>query len=128
LLNPNAFIPRISGVEPNDVNGNYNRITNRWVEDGSYLRLKNISLTYSVPKNIIAKQKFIKDVKITLSAQNLWTLTKYTGYDPEVGAFVGAGVGSADGSSTDLSRQVIGVDYNHYPLTRMYTFSVNVNL
>jgi len=118
LVNPNAFIPR-TGFG-NDVNGNWNYLTNRWVEDGSYLRLKNVSLTYSFPKSLIMKQRFIKGIKLTVGAQNLLTWTKYKGFDPEVGAYVGPGTGS--------TNQVIGVDYNHYPLTRMYTFSVNVNL
>jgi len=119
LLNPNAFIPRL-GMN-GDVNGNWNRMTNKWVEDGSYLRLKNVSLTYTVPKNLIDRQKFIKGVKLTISAQNLLTWTKYSGYDPEVGAFVGSGV-------YGVGNQTIGIDYNHYPLTPMYSFSVNVNL
>jgi len=119
LTNPNAFIPRL-GMN-GDVNGNWNRITNRWVEDGSYLRLKNVSLTYTIPKRIIAKQNFLKNVRLSISAQNLLTWTKYKGYDPEVGAFVGSGV-------YGVGNQTIGVDYNHYPLTPMYSFSINVNL
>jgi len=118
LINPNASIPRLGFG--NDVNGNWGRMTNRWVEDGSYLRLKNLSLTYTLPKQIIARQHFIKNVRLSLSAQNLWTWSKYKGYDPEVGAYVGPGTYGAN--------QVLGVDYNHYPLTRMYSFSVNVNL
>jgi len=118
LVNPGAYIPRL-GYDT-DVNGNWTRVTTRWVEDGSYLRLKNVSLTYTIPKSIIDKQRIIRGVRLSVSAQNLWTLTKYTGYDPEVGSYVGRGTGA--------TNQVIGVDYNHYPLTRMYTFSVNVNL
>jgi hypothetical protein len=121
LLNPNASIPRLSGLEPNDKNGNWNRITNRWIEDGSFLRLKNVSLTYTIPKTIIAKQNVIKDIRLTFSAQNLCTWTKYKGFDPEVGTYTGSGV-------YGISNQVIGVDYNHYPLTPIYTFSINVNL
>ena len=119
LLNPNAYGPRLSGGS--DVNGDWNHLTNRWIEDGSFIRVKNVSLTYTVPKALVNKQKAIKDVKLTLSAQNLFTFTKYTGYDPEVGAFVGT-------QSYGVMQQVIGVDYGKYPLTPIYTFSVNVNL
>jgi TonB-linked SusC/RagA family outer membrane protein len=115
LQNPNAYIPRIS-YGPN---GNWDRFTNRWVESGSFLRVKNISLTYNVPPSFIAKQNLIKDIKVTLSAQNVATITGYKGYDPEVGAYVGANASS--------SNQAIGVDDGRYPLTPVYTFNVTVN-
>lgn len=116
LQNPNAYIPRIS-YGPN---GNWTRFTNRWVESGSFLKVKNISLTYNVPASFISKQKLIKDIKLTFSAQNIATLTGYKGYDPEVGAYVGANASS--------SNQAIGVDDGRYPLTPVYTFELIVNL
>ena len=117
LSNPNATIPRISDT---DLNGNWNRFSTRWMEDGSFIRVKNVSLTYTLPKTLINRQKVIKDVRLTLSAQNLFTFTKYKGYDPEVGAYVGQNVYD--------NSQTIGVDGGHYPLTPIYTFTVNVNL
>ena len=54
-----------------------------------------------------------------VSAQNLYTLTKYTGYDPEVGAYVG--------NNASSSNQAIGVDNGRYPLTAVYTFNIMVN-
>jgi TonB-linked SusC/RagA family outer membrane protein len=116
LQNPDAYIPRMSYGDY----GNWTRFTNRWVQSGSYLRAKNISLTYNVPSSFIAGQKVIKDVKITFSAQNIATLTGYKGYDPEVGAYVGANASS--------SNQAIGVDDGRYPLTPVYTFDIVVNL
>jgi TonB-linked SusC/RagA family outer membrane protein len=121
LVNPNAFVPRITTTGDKDVNGNYNRITTRWIEDGSYIRVKNISLSYSLPKTLLYKTKFITGLRLTFSAQNVLTFTKYTGFDPEVGTYVGSSVYGS-------GNQLIGVDYNHYPLSPIYTFSVNVNL
>ena len=117
LSNPNATIPRITDV---DLNGNWNRFSTRWVEDGSFIRVKNVSLTYTIPQRLVSKQRFIRDIRLTLSAQNLFTFTKYKGYDPEVGAYVGQNVYD--------NSQTIGVDGGHYPLTPLYTFTVNVNL
>ena len=117
LRNPGTNVPRI--IPGADVNGTYARITDRFVEDGSYLRLKNVSLSYNVPQSLIAKQKVVRGIRATIGAQNLATLTGYSGFDPEVGAYVGR-----DASS---SNQAIGLDYGRYPLTPIYTFSLNVN-
>jgi hypothetical protein len=73
----------------------------RYIEDGSYLRLKNISLGYTLPEGLLSKAK-IKSVRIYVSAQNWLTWTKYTGFDPEV-------------SSNDQSANSIGVDNGAYP-------------
>ena len=119
LLNPETNVPRITGSQiPND--NNYNVISSRWVEDGSFVRLKNVSLSYNVPASILNSVKYIKGLRATLGAQNLLTFTKYKGYDPEVGASVGANV--------NAQNQAIGLDYGRYPLTPIYTFSLNVNL
>ena len=61
-------------------------------------------------------------MRITLGAQNLFTWTDYSGYDPEVGAYVGTGA-----SGGGQGNQAIGIDFGRYPLTRMYTASINVN-
>ncbi len=58
----------------------------RWVEDGSYLRLKNINLSYSLPKSITDKMR-INTVRAFVSAANLITITNYSGYDPEVSSY-----------------------------------------
>ena len=115
LSNPDTDIPRIS-YGPN---GNYARITNRYVEDGSFVRLKNVSLSYSVPASLLAKTRVIKGVRATIGAQNLATITNYTGFDPEIGAYVGRDAGS--------NNQAIGLDFGRYPLTPIYTFTLNVN-
>jgi TonB-linked SusC/RagA family outer membrane protein len=85
---------------------------NSWyVEDGDYIRLQNISLGYKLPKNIISKIG-VKSAKLTLSANNLFTLTKYKGLDPGVG-------GAADTS--------FGIDVGNYPVTRSFNASINLN-
>jgi hypothetical protein len=118
ITNSETNVPRISGAQvPTD--NNYNVISSKWVEDGSFLRVKNITLSYNVPASILSKQRIVKGVRATVSGQNLFTFTKYTGYDPEVGASVGANV--------NAQNQAIGLDYGRYPLTRIYSFSLNVN-
>lgn len=115
LANPNSNVARIS-YGPN---GNYSRPTSKWVEDGSFVRLKNISLSYNLPSNLLSKQKLVKGVRITLGAQNVATLTGYTGFDPEVGSYVGR--------DSNAGNQAVGLDYGRYPLTPVYTFNLGVN-
>lgn len=118
LENPGTNVPRITNSQ-NANDNNYNVISSRWVEDGSFVRLKNISLSYNVPPSLIAKQKVVRGVRATFGAQNIATFTKYSGYDPEVGASVGANV--------NASNQAIGLDYGRYPLTPIYSFSLGLN-
>ena len=115
LKNPGTDVARIS-YGPN---GNYTRPTSKWVEDGSYLRIKNISLSYNLPGSLINRQKLVKGVRVTVSGQNIATITGYKGFDPEVGSYVGR-----DASATN---QAIGLDYGRYPLTPIYTFNIGVN-
>ena len=117
LANPGTNVARI--VPGSDVNGNYSRHTSKWVEDGSFLRLKNISLSYNIPESLISRVRFVRGVRATVGAQNIATLTKYSGFDPEVGAYVGRDVSA--------TNQAIGLDYGRYPLTPIYTFTLNVN-
>jgi TonB-linked SusC/RagA family outer membrane protein len=116
LVNPETDIPRISVT---DLNGNGNRISDKFVEDGSYIRIKNIQLGYSLPSELLNKQKAIQGARLSVGVQNAFTFTKYKGYDPEVGAYVGNNVSASD--------QLIGVDYGRYPLTRMYTVSLGID-
>ena len=115
LENPGTNIPRIS----HGPNGNYERHTSKWVEDGSFVRVRNITLTYNVPSSILSKQKWVRSVRVSASAQNAFTFTRYSGYDPEVGAFVGREV--------KPDEQAIGLDYGRYPITPVYTFNLSVD-
>jgi TonB-linked SusC/RagA family outer membrane protein len=121
LANPGTDIPRITSGQIAQDN-NFAKNSTRFVEDGSYLRLKNVSLSYNFPAKWLGYTKVIKGLTATVAAQNLFTLTSYSGYDPEVGTYVGTG---ASGGYT--GNQAIGVDYGRYPLTRTYSVAVSVN-
>lgn len=90
-----------------------NRVSDAYVEDGSYIRLQNVSLSYTFPKRWIEKI-YLTNVKLYMNIQNLFTITKYDGYDPEVGSLWG-----------DALKN--GIDYNRYPSPRIYTFGINVS-
>lgn len=116
LINPDATMPRLLGGS--GLNNNYGRYTSKYVEDGSYIRLKNVSVNYTLPSSIVSKLKVVQSVRVGASAQNLLTFTKYTGYDPEVGAYVG------NSYNGDI---LVGVDYGRYPITPVYSFNINVD-
>jgi TonB-linked SusC/RagA family outer membrane protein len=82
----------------------------RFIEDGSYIRIKSVSLSYALPKNLI-KPLYLTSLKFHVSAQNLWTFTKYTGLDPEV--------------SARHSVLTSGFDYSAYPQARTISFGIN---
>ena len=98
-----------STVMPRAVYGDPNhnaRISDRFVEDGSYLRLKNVTLGYNFPAKWLKKIS-MQNARIFLSCENLVTLTKYSGFDPEVG--------------------INGIDGNRYPVSRTFSLGVNFN-
>jgi hypothetical protein len=115
LANPNTDVARLS-YGPNN---NFSTITSRFVEDGSYIRVKNITLGYRLPQILMDKQKVVRGARVMIGVQNIATFTRYKGYDPEVGAYV-------DRNSSPAS-QSIGVDYGRYPLTPIYTFTLGVD-
>ena len=84
----------------------------RFVEDGSYLRLKTLTLSYNF-KNAFLKKVGITRLQPYLTAQNLLTLTKYKGFDPEVSQYGG-------------DPKVQGIDYGTYPQSKSYVFGFNV--
>ncbi len=112
-----------SGAEPSitridNSHNNYNsRISDRYVEDASYVRIKNITLSYSVPKKLIRKF-YLQGLKLTANIQNVATLTKYTGYDPEVGSQNG------QYSMTGQGMLMYGVDTGRVPAPRSFIFGV----
>ena len=110
VSNKGTKTPRASINDPND----NDRISTRYIEDGSYLRIKNITLGYTVPKTVLERWK-IENLRLYLNVQNLYTFTKYTGYDPEVGA-----------STQDSSGLVYGLDNGRYPSPTLYSFGVNL--
>ena len=106
--NTNTDIPRpISDL------GNTNLlISSRYLEDGSYLRIQNLTLGYSIPQDVLEKFKMSR-LRIYGSAQNLYTFTKYSGYDPEIGSF-------------NQSPLLSGIDNGRYPSPRTFSIGVNV--
>jgi hypothetical protein len=94
-------MPRAVYGDPN----NNNRASSRYIEDGSYLRIKNVTLTYNLPESLFGKVIF-DYAKVYMSGQNLFTFSNYSGFDPEV--------------STN------GIDNNLYPLTRTISLGFNV--
>ena len=110
VKNPGTKIPHTSINDPND----NDRISDRYVEDGSFLRIKNITLGYTFPKALLNKAK-IENLRVYVNIQNLYTFTKYTGYDPEVGA-----------STSDSTGLTYGLDNGRYPSPAMYSFGLNI--
>ncbi|MFD0835602.1 SusC/RagA family TonB-linked outer membrane protein [Mariniflexile aquimaris] len=94
-------------------------ISSRFVEDGSYIRLKNIALGYNLPQDITEKLG-MTNVRFSVSAQNLLTITNYSGLDPEVSYF-GAG-----GESTGSSNTTNGFDFGNFPTVKSVNFSLNL--
>jgi hypothetical protein len=80
--------------------------SDRFVEDGSFLRFKYITLSYSVPKNFINKLK-VSDLKIMLTGTNLLTFTRYLGADPEIGIDSDPSKMGIDKSKTPVSREIM---------------------
>lgn len=95
-------MPRAVYGDPNQ----NTRMSDRYVENGSYLRLKNISLSYNFPKQWL-KRMMIENARLTLSCENVATLTGYSGFDPEV--------------------DINGIDSNRYPISRTFHVGLNFN-
>ncbi|MDI1256538.1 MAG: TonB-dependent receptor [Flavobacterium sp.] len=96
--------PRLTS---NDTNRNFSNPSNFYLEDGDYFRIKQIQLGYNVPSSIINKAGISK-VRLYVTGENLFTFTKYTGYDPEIGG------------------DVIGIDRGYYPQAKSYMFGVSL--
>lgn len=109
LLNPGTDIPRPTTTD----NNRNNRMSDRFIEDGSYLRLQNVRLGYTLPKRLTTTFR-IEKLRLYVNAQNVATFTNYSGYDPEIGAF-----------NQDPLLQ--NVDMGRYPTPRVYTFGLDVD-
>lgn len=110
--NTNTDIPRAISSDPNQ----NARPSTRFLEDGSYLRLKNVMLGYNIPANTLASvtKGTIKNFRIYVSAQNILTFTKYSGYDPEVG------------NRTPNSSLTNGIDFAVYPQPKAFQVGLQV--
>jgi hypothetical protein len=86
--------------------------SDRWIERGDYLRLKNVQLGYNLPQKVMKATKLIEQMRVYVGAQNLFTLTSYSGLDPEIS---GGGIYSK------------GYDDGHYPPVRTITCGLQVS-
>lgn len=103
----NGTVPRAN----TRTTGNNNQVSTRWVEDGSYFRIRNITLGYNIPRTLTQRAK-IQSLRVYVGVQNALTISKYLGYNPEVSGYEGPLTG--------------GVDYGSYPLARTYTVGLNL--
>lgn len=111
IIGGDRYMPRIAASSASSTS-NF-RYSDRFIEDGSYLRIQNISLGYNVPRDFV--EKFgISGLKLYVNLQNLHTFTKYSGYDPEVG-------------SINQDALLTGIDNGRYPSPRIYTAGINLN-
>ena len=110
IVSGDSDMPRI-GASSASSTSNF-RFSDKFVEDGSYLRIQNISLGYNFPRRWIDKLG-LQNVKVYTNLQNVYTFTKYTGYDPEIG-------------STNQDALMTGIDNARYPSPRIYTLGLNL--
>ena len=96
-------------------------ISTRFLENGSYLRFKTITLAYRVPSKLVSKAG-LSEASLYVSGQNLITITKYTGFDPEVSTFGGVN------NNSDNRNVSLGVDYGAYPQAKVFLIGINISL
>lgn len=101
---------------PKATTGRTRRVSTRWIYDGSFVRLKNLALGYTLPASLLERMKISK-FRVYVSAQNILTLTDYEGYDPEVNYRSEGG--------TNGNRN-LGLDYGSYPNAKSYTVGLNI--
>lgn len=111
----NSKMPRISAADAND----NNRVSSRFVEDASYLRIQNVTLSYNLPKKWVSKLK-LDNIRVYLNMQNLYTFTNYSGLDPEIG------MAKEQYSNTGQNALMNGIDMGRYPTPRVITFGINI--
>lgn len=108
--NVNTSMPRYANGDPN----NNERVSDRFVENGSYMRIQNLTLGYTVSPDLLKRTtRFITRCRVYFTVQNLYTFTNYTGYDPEIGSYNG-------------NPLLTGVDVGRYPVPRTFTGGINV--
>ena len=113
----NRWTPTSTNTDiPVRTNSRTQRVSTRWVYDGSFARLKNLAIGYNLPTSLLKKAKISK-IRLYASAQNILTFTQYQGYDPEVNY--------SSGSGTNANRN-LGLDYGSYPNAKSYTVGLNI--
>jgi hypothetical protein len=115
---PTNTITNVPRAVRNDPNHNITYVSDRYLKSGDYLRLKNASLGYTLPRTVTDFVK-ISNLRIYLTGRNLLTFTKYPFYDPEIGSFA---IGT--GGSGNTSR---GIDNGYYPQARTFIMGIQVD-
>lgn len=112
--NENTNIPRDGYYK--STYGSY--VNSKFVEEASYLRLKNVSIGYSIPESVLKTAKFIDSIRLYAIGQNLLTITNYSGNDPEVNGHY----------TTDATKQNLGggIDFNSFPASRTFILGIKV--
>lgn len=105
--NTGANLPR-----PTDYSNINNAVSTRFIEDGSYVRIQNVTLGFSVPADVLSKLRLSR-LRVYASGQNLYTITGYSGYDPEVGSY-------------NQDALITGVDNGRYPTPRIVSIGCNI--
>ncbi len=103
-------------AESNESINNAAPVSTRYLKDGAFLRLNNLSLDYNLDTKRIGLNKWVKGLRLSITAQNLFVITKYDGYDPEV---------NTDATINGISSY--GIDYLSYPRAKSFIFGLNVN-
>ncbi|MDJ1502689.1 TonB-dependent receptor [Xanthocytophaga agilis] len=99
---------------PNEVTSNANTVSTRYLENGSFLRLNNATLGYSLAPEKIGLANVVRNIRLAVTGQNLFVATKYSGFDPEINT-----------GSTIGGVQTFGIDYFTYPKARTFLISLN---
>ncbi|WP_171062754.1 TonB-dependent receptor [Larkinella sp. C7] len=102
-------VPRLQYT---DANGNFGNSSTFYVEDGDYLRIRNVTLGYRIPASLLSRTRAFQGARVYVSAQNLFTFTKYSGFDPEIGS---------------LNPLQAGIDDGVYPQPRTFMAGINLN-
>ncbi|HTE34003.1 MAG TPA: hypothetical protein VK666_26665, partial [Chryseolinea sp.] len=108
--NVDSNFPRAISTDPN----NNDRASDRFIENGAYLRLKNIQLGYTLPTTL-SQRLHLSNIKVYVAAQNLWTITKYNGYNPDIGA-------------PTQNNTSYGIDNTIYPNSVTFLGGINIGL
>jgi len=112
----NSFNTTNRAVEfPNESASNSNTVSDRYLEEGSYLRLNNATLGYSLDPSLLGIENLLNNIRLTITGQNLFTITNYSGYDPEINT--GRPINGI---------KTYGIDYYSYPKSRTVLFGLNV--
>lgn len=90
-------------------------VNSRFIENATYVRLKNVSIGYNIPASALRQAKFIDNIRLYASGQNLATFTKYSGNDPEVNGHSGSNTGG-------------GIDFNSFPASRNFVLGLKVTI